>query len=96
VQNIIQIGVLEMKWENRPSVSESHPFKEEYDRLLDLDRDELLMEIRSHIDNYFEMKSKREQLGKLNVKDLLTEQWHKNSIETFYWKFINIDTKVKD
>lgn len=84
-----------IKWENRPTVSEFHPFKEEYDRLLDLSRDELLMEIKSHIEDYFEMKSKREQTGKLHVNDYLTEKWHKYSIETFYWKFINKETKVK-
>jgi vacuolar-type H+-ATPase subunit D/Vma8 len=88
--------MLVMKWENRPLISESHPLKDEYDRLLDLDRDELLMEIKSHIEDYFEMKSENEKDGKLNVNDYLSEQWHKNSIETFYWKFINKDTKVED
>jgi hypothetical protein len=96
ILNVIKKGMLVMKWGNRPSISESHPLKDEYDRLLDLDRDELLMEIKNNIEDYFEMKSKREQIGKLNVNNLLTEQWHKNSIETFYWKFLNKDTKVKD
>lgn len=49
-----------MKWENRPSISEYHPFKEEYERLLDLNRDELLIEIKNHIDDYFESKSKKD------------------------------------
>jgi hypothetical protein len=41
-----------MKWEDRPLISEYHPFKEEYERLLDLNRDELLMEIKNHIDHF--------------------------------------------
>ncbi|MEA3321509.1 MAG: hypothetical protein U9Q88_15985 [Bacillota bacterium] len=85
-----------MKWENRPSISESHPFKEEYELLLDLNRDELLIEIKNHIDDYFEIKSKKEQKGKLNLNEFLWFKWHENSIETFYWKFINKNTKVKD
>jgi hypothetical protein len=42
------------------------------------------------------MKAKREQQGKLNTNDFFMEQNHKNSIETFYWKFLNKNTKVKD
>lgn len=96
ILNVFQKGMLVMKWENRPTISESHPFKKEYDRLLDLEKDELLLEIKSHIEDYFEMKSNREKTGKINVNDFLSEQWHKNSIETFYRKFINKDTKVED
>jgi hypothetical protein len=85
-----------MKWDNRPSISKYHPFKEEYERLLGLNEDELLMEIKNHVDDYFRVKSKRNQQIKINLDELIKEQWHKNSIETFYWKFINKSTKVKE
>ncbi|MFE7061617.1 hypothetical protein ACFVAD_05570 [Sutcliffiella sp. NPDC057660] len=85
-----------MKWQNRPSISEYHPYKEEYEQLLDLNRDELLFEIKTHIDDYFEAKSKKEQEGKLNLNEFFKLNWHENSIETFYWKFINKNTKIKD
>jgi hypothetical protein len=85
-----------MKWDNRPQISEYHPYKEEYEELCDMSRDELLKAIRIHIDDYFQIKSKKERENHVeaDISDFIMEKWHENSIETFYWKFINKKTKV--
>lgn len=86
-----------MKWENKPKISEFHPFKEEYEELCEMSRDELLKAIKIHIDDYFEIKSKKEEnQGESDLSDFILEKWHENSIETFYWKFINKNTKVSE
>jgi hypothetical protein len=87
-----------MKWENRPQISEYHPFKKEYEELCDMSRDELLKAIKIHIDDYFEIKSKRERKNQeaSHLSDFIMENWYENSIETFYWKFINKKTKVTE
>ncbi|MFI8688533.1 hypothetical protein [Rossellomorea sp. NPDC077527] len=85
-----------MKWENKPQISEYHPFKTEYEELCMMSRDELLKAIKIHIDDYFEIKSKRKNQEVSQMSDFIMEKWHENSIETFYWKFINKETKVTE
>ncbi len=76
-------------------MSNDHPFKEEYDRLLDMNRDELLHEIKKHIDDYFEYKLSVKN-RKADINEFFRGNWHVNSIETYYWKFINKETKVDE
>ncbi|SEP61435.1 hypothetical protein SAMN05216232_0354 [Virgibacillus subterraneus] len=75
------------EWKHRPTVSDSHPFKEEYDNMLDADRD------------YFKIRyevNESEKSGDSSIDNYFAKKMVDNPIEVYYWKFINKETRIND
>lgn len=82
-------------WKHRPQISDAHLFKEQYDDILDANKDDLL----DIIEHYIQMRRaaiELEEKGEKSVYTFLDKKRIDDAIEVYFYKFINKTTKVDD
>jgi hypothetical protein len=83
------------EWKRRPKVPDGHPFKEQFDDMLDSDRDRLL----GLIEHYIKMRREAIQKEKEEGSSLyisMDKNRVDDPIEVYYWKYINKETRVQE
>jgi hypothetical protein len=84
-----------VEWKYRPTILDHHPLKEWYDKILDLDKDELLDVIEYSIKVRRESIEKEKKEG-FSFQIFLDKTMVDDIIEVYYWKFVNKKTRGKN
>jgi hypothetical protein len=84
-----------VEWKCRPTILDHHPLKEWYDKILDLDKEEILDIIEYCIKVRRETIEKEKEKG-FSFQTFLDKTMVDDVIEVYYWKFVNEKTRVKD
>ena len=83
------------EWKYRPQIKDYHPLKDWYDKILDMDKEEMIDAIEYSIKVRREAIEKEKKEG-FNFQIFLDKMMVDEIIEVYYWKFVNEKTRVKD